>query len=73
MLPPTTYAAVACYAVGSFVSVALEYIAFLRRPRRAEPGEQRGTDVFSPSVAQGHSHDAEIDQVDDEREQERVR
>jgi hypothetical protein len=35
MLPPTTYAAVACYCMGSVVFVALEYVAFIRRGRRA--------------------------------------
>jgi hypothetical protein len=35
MLPPTTYAAVACYCLGSLIFVAIEYAAFARRKRRA--------------------------------------
>ncbi|MBA3397483.1 MAG: alkaline phosphatase family protein [Deltaproteobacteria bacterium] len=33
MLPPTTYAAVACYSLGSVAFVAFEYIAYVRRSR----------------------------------------
>ncbi|MDQ3369250.1 MAG: hypothetical protein M3680_27810 [Myxococcota bacterium] len=39
MLPPTTYAALACYCLGSLAFVALEYVAFLRRKRQAVKGE----------------------------------
>jgi hypothetical protein len=35
MLPPTMYAAVACYCLGCVLFVVLEYVAFLRRGRRA--------------------------------------
>ena len=35
MLPPTTYAALACYCLSSLVFVALEYVAFVRRRKRA--------------------------------------
>jgi hypothetical protein len=34
MLPPTTYAAVACYCLGCVLFIVLEYVAFLRRGRR---------------------------------------
>ncbi|MDQ3369687.1 MAG: alkaline phosphatase family protein [Myxococcota bacterium] len=42
MLPPTTYAAVACYGLGSVLFVVLEYIAFLRRRRDVADGDGDG-------------------------------
>ena len=42
MLPPTTYAAVACYCLASALFVGVEYVAFLRR-RRAPPGGAPGS------------------------------